>query len=68
MNLDNVEFWRLPRVLGKIGISRSGLYQKIAIGSFPKPVKLGAGKSVGFVSTEVESWIAARISERDRLA
>ena len=67
MDSDNVEFWRLPRVLGKIGTSRSTLYAKIASGSFPKPVNLG-GKSVAWVSTEVESWIAARIAERDRLA
>jgi prophage regulatory protein len=65
MDSDDVELWRLPRVLEKVSTSRATLYAKISAGSFPKPVHLD-GKSVAWVSHEVDSWIAARIAERDR--
>jgi len=35
-----------------------------AAGKFPKRVQLGPGR-VGWVDTEVEGWLAARIAERD---
>lgn len=31
---------------------------------FPKPIKLGPN-SVGFLESEVDDWIAARVAERD---
>lgn len=35
-----------------------------AAGKFPKRVQLGPGR-VGWVDEEVQSWLAARIAERD---
>lgn len=35
-----------------------------AAGKFPKRVQLGPGR-VGWVDTEVQDWLAARIAERD---
>ena len=34
-------------------------------GSFPKRVQLGLNR-VGWVETEIDDWIKARIDERDR--
>lgn len=36
-----------------------------ANGRFPKRVPLGSGR-VGWLDTEVEDWIRARIADRDR--
>ncbi|WP_296125266.1 AlpA family phage regulatory protein [Pseudomonas sp. Ga0074129] len=44
--------------------ARSTIYRYIGEGSFPKPVSLG-DRCVGWVDTEVQEWILARIKERD---
>jgi prophage regulatory protein len=57
---------RLPTVLERTGLSRSGLYQKIAAKEFPRPVPLGDGaRAKAWVASEIESWINNRIARRD---
>lgn len=51
---------RLPAVKTRVGLSRSCLYKKIALGEFPKPIRLGA-RAVAWVECEVEGWLADRI-------
>ena len=53
-----------PGVVEKTGLGESTIYEKIAAGTFPKPVPLGP-KAVGWVEEEVDNWIAARVAERD---
>ena len=53
---------RLPEVRARCGLSRSEIYRRESLGEFPKRVKLGA-RSVGWVSSEVEEFIGARIRE-----
>ena len=48
----------------KTGRARTTIYDSIRAGTFPRPVPLGGG-AVAWVSTEVESWVSDRISERD---
>jgi prophage regulatory protein len=60
-----MQIWRLEKVMEQTGLGRSSIYQFMADGIFPKAVPLGGGRAVGWVSSEVESWIAARIKERD---
>ena len=55
---------RLPEVEAKTGLKHSSIYNRIAEGTFPRPVRLGSN-SRGFVEAEVDDWIAARIAERD---
>jgi prophage regulatory protein len=50
----------------KCGLSKTALYDKIQKGKFPKPVKLSP-KSVGWLESELDQWIEARIRERDSL-
>jgi prophage regulatory protein len=63
----------LPRLLrlqqvGEItGLRRSMIYQLEAEGNFPRRVKL-ATRAVGWVESEIRSWIAARIMIRDGLS
>jgi prophage regulatory protein len=52
---------RLPAVKARTGLSRSTIYLRVADGSFPRPVSLGA-RAVGWVESEVEDWISLTIS------
>jgi prophage regulatory protein len=56
---------RLPTVKTRTGLSRSTIYLRVAEGRFPKPISLGA-RAVGWVETEVESWLAGQIEESRR--
>ncbi len=51
---------RLPTVKVRTGLSRSSIYQRIAEGSFPKQVSLGA-RAIGWLESEVDAWLASRI-------
>ncbi|WP_417539072.1 helix-turn-helix transcriptional regulator [Marinobacter sp.] len=55
---------RLKDVISQTGLARSTIYKYIDAGSFPKPVPLG-GRSVGWVQSEVQDWIAHVIQQRD---
>jgi len=55
---------RLPAVKVRTGLSRSTIYQRVAEGNFPPPINLGA-RAVGWLETEIISWIAAQV-ERSR--
>lgn len=46
---------RLPAVKASTGLSRSTIYLRIAQGTFPKPVSLGA-RAVGWIEAEVQQW------------
>jgi prophage regulatory protein len=51
----------------RLKLSRSTIYDKINPDSlrydatFPKPIRLGNGSAVGWVESEVESWLRERI-------
>lgn len=57
----NQSLIRLPVVQERTGLSRSTIYAFVSQGRFPKPVHLGA-RSVGWVDTDVQDWIRARIN------
>ena len=46
---------RLPRVQTR-GLARSTIYVRVADGSFPQPIRLGA-RTVGWIESEVDQWI-----------
>jgi prophage regulatory protein len=52
---------RLPLVLTRTGLSRSLIYQLIARGEFPRPVRVGARLST-WIADEVDEWVAGRIA------
>jgi len=55
---------RLPEVLRMVGLSRATIYNKIRAGTFPAAIPLG-DVAVGWLRSEVEQWIAERITQRD---
>lgn len=57
---------RLSDVIECTGLGRSSIYKLMGESRFPKSVSLG-NRMVGWVSHEIEEWIAERIEERDRL-
>ncbi|EMD9442900.1 helix-turn-helix transcriptional regulator [Burkholderia stagnalis] len=60
---------RIKRLTEKTGFSRSSTYNKTNPASkyfdpsFPKPIRLGA-RSVGWLESEVDAWIASRAESR----
>ena len=60
----DLHFLRLKQVKERCALSRSTIYARIKDGTFPSPVSLGA-RAVGFLSTEVDDWIARRLAARD---
>ena len=59
----NQTILRLPDVKARTGLSRSTIYLRLAEGSFPRPVSLGA-RSIGFVEAEIDAWVDERIRAR----
>lgn len=53
---------RLPEVIRRTGFSKPYLYKLISDDKFPKQVKIGA-RSIAFVESEVDEWIANKIAE-----
>lgn len=47
---------KLPVVTATVGLSRSTIYEKMAAGKFPRPVKLG-DFAVGWRESEIQAWI-----------
>lgn len=58
-----VTFIRQPEVLKRTQLSRSTLYELVAKGAFPKPLKLGERINC-WPEHEVNQWMLARIAER----
>lgn len=50
---------RLAEVQRQTGLCRSAVY---ATPSFPKGIKLGSGRAVAWIASEVEAWIQATIA------
>lgn len=60
-------FLRLPEVLARTGLARSTVYELVAAGKFPAPVRLGP-RRVGWAESEIEKWAMERVAERDAKA
>lgn len=48
----------------RTGLSRSTIYARIKLRTFPAPVPLGE-KSVGWIESEIDSFLASCIAQRD---
>lgn len=55
---------RLRSVLQRTTLSRSEVYRRIGAKTFPAPVRIGV-RARAFDASEIEAWIADRVSERD---
>lgn len=52
---------RASEVAHRIGVGRSMLFQLVAKREFPQPIRI-TSRNVGFVESEVDGWINARIA------
>lgn len=55
---------RLREVKSKVGLSRTMIYELISRGDFPASVAISP-RSVGWLESELDNWIASRKSQRD---
>lgn len=55
---------RLPQVIERTTLSRSSIYEMMATGTFPKPVKLNL-RANGWLETEISDWVSQRVAERE---
>ncbi|WP_448658293.1 helix-turn-helix transcriptional regulator [Sphingomonas sp. CJ99] len=62
-----MQLLRLPDVMGRTALSRSALYNLMAEGDFPKPVKIG-GRINAWPVQDIDAWIQSRIEARERAA
>ena len=57
---------RRPETRAKTGLCDATIDQKEARGEFPRRVRLGTGRAIGWLEHELDAWIADRVIERDR--
>jgi prophage regulatory protein len=60
-------FLRRREVERITSLPRSTIYERMAAGAFPRPVRIGQ-KTVGWLESEIQAWIAQRIAARDGTA
>lgn len=51
---------RLPEVEASVGLKKSAIYAMVALGTFPKPLRLTA-RAVVWQESLVQGWIQQRI-------
>jgi prophage regulatory protein len=56
---------RLPKVEGRVGLSRSAIYLAIQRKEFPSPIPIGA-RAVGWLESEIAEWLTSCIAKRVR--
>ena len=54
-------FLRLPAVKALTGLSRSTIYERMAEGTFPRQISLGA-RAVGWIEQSISDWIEQQIA------
>lgn len=55
---------RLRDVQAMTGRKRSSIYEDIAAGRLPRPLRIGP-RAVGWLRADIEHWQASRIAARD---
>src|SRR5262245_11801290 len=57
--------WR--EVSRRVGLSRSQIWKRVRRKEFPEPIALSDNRhAVGWVASEVEAWVQARVRQRDQ--
>ena len=56
---------KLPDVKNQTGMSRSTIYALMSEGEFPKQIRLKPSRSVGWLESDVQSWIAERVTPNE---
>jgi prophage regulatory protein len=56
-------FLRRREVEQRVGITRSPLYERVSEGAFPAPIRLKGSRSVRWLKSDVDAWMAAQVEE-----
>jgi prophage regulatory protein len=64
----NLVILRRKQVELRTGLSRSTIYTRIALGTFPRPIDLGGGRAVGWLESEIANWLQVRLAASRRSA
>ena len=62
---EQLSILRRKQVENRTGLSRSTIYLRIKAGTFPKPIKLGGARAVGWLENEISNWLAEQVATRD---
>lgn len=49
--------YRLAEVKRRTGLATSTIYYRMGRGTFPRPIPLGEGSAVGWISEEIDNFI-----------
>jgi prophage regulatory protein len=60
-----LQYLRLREVCQRVGLKASSVYRLIALGKFPKQVKLSE-RSAAWIENEIVSFMESRIADRDQ--
>jgi prophage regulatory protein len=58
---DERRFMRLPAVLARVPLGRSRIYELIAEGRFPAPIRI-SDRASAWLSSDIERWMQERIA------
>lgn len=58
---------REPVVEGVTGLSASTIDREVAAGRFPAPIRL-TPRAKGWLESEIDAWLEARVADRDKAA
>ena len=61
--MDHPRLLRLSEVKARTGLGKTKIYEMIASGDFPRPVKIGPQSF--WVESEIDAWIAGVINSRN---
>jgi len=64
-NQEGLSILRRKQVESRTGLSRSTIYLRIKEGTFPRPLKLGGTRAVGWLESEISIWLAEQVATRD---
>jgi prophage regulatory protein len=55
---------RRRQVERETGLSRSSIYERIKNKTFPPPIKLGAGRAIGWRRVDINAWLVSPAAYR----
>jgi len=59
---------RRKQVEARTGLSRSTIYLRVSEGTFPRPVRLGGRRAVGWIESEIQQWLEQQIEASRKTA
>lgn len=63
--VDGIVILRPAQVAQKKGIPRTTQHLLLKSGDFPQPIKISGKRAVGFIESEIDAWLRARMAARD---